>query len=150
MSKNVFEVKFTDPEGGVKLRSEILRPNGMLPFSGIDGEYLDSSFTVGAFDKDKLVSIVTFIKDSNELFSQKNQYIMRALVTDPDYRGQHAASHVVEFGMNELKKRGAELVWFKARVYAIPFYEKNGFETIGEEFMIPGICMHKIMYKEVD
>lgn len=144
---NKFEIKFVTPADGFRLRSDILRPSGMAPYKGIEGENLETSFHVGAYFDDNIISVVSFIKNSSDLFDELSQYNMRAMVTDPNYRGQHAGSQVIEFGINELIKRNVKLLWFNAREYAIEFYEKNGFTTIGEKFMIPDICMHKVMYK---
>lgn len=149
MTGSKFEVKFTTPDEGFDLRNEILRPAGTAPFKGIEGENLDTSFHVGCFLDGHIISIATFLKKSNSLFSQQYQYFMRGMVTHPDYQGQGAGSSVIDFGINELKKRNVNFLWFNARINAVPFYEKNGFSSIGEEFLIPEIGMHVVMYKSL-
>lgn len=147
MEKDTFTIKYITPKDAFDLRSNFLRTPTMPPYHAFEGENLPSSLHLGAYDGNRIVSAVSFVQGKSDHFSQDKQYMMRAMVTDPDYRNKHAASIIIEEGIRELVKRGTEVVWFNARVYAIPFYEKNGFTVIGDEFMIPDVCMHKVMYK---
>ena len=46
----------------------------------------------------------------------------------------------------EIKKKGT-LLWCNARIIAIEFYKKIGFQIKGEEFDIADIGKHYFMYK---
>jgi GNAT superfamily N-acetyltransferase len=36
-------------------------------------------------------------------------------------------------------------LWCNARLHAIPFYERNGWETEGDVFHVPDVGPHKVM-----
>ncbi len=69
------------------------------------------------------------------------------MATEPDVRGagfgaalvaaciEHAAAH-----------RGGEL-WCNARMAAVGFYRRMGFEVVGDEFEIAGIGAHVVMVR---
>jgi len=44
--------------------------------------------------------------------------------------------------------QGGTMLWFNARTVAVPFYEKHGFATRGDEFEIPGVGPHYVMWQE--
>ena len=116
---------------------------------GLDIDDLESTFHVGAFKNEELVSIGTFLVQKNKKFKEKNQYRLRAMATSPTVRGESFGKKVIDFAVNELQKRKVELLWCDAREVALGFYEKMGFKTIGDFYEIPIIGKHKLMYKKI-
>lgn len=113
------------------------------------GDKLDSNFHFAIRDSEtqKLACIATF---HQEIFGQHpdlNSYRLRAMATVPDYFRQGLATKVLSAGMTEAKTKGAKLLWFNARIKAIPFYNSMGFEVASDEFDILGIGPHKLMFK---
>jgi ribosomal protein S18 acetylase RimI-like enzyme len=41
----------------------------------------------------------------------------------------------------------ASVIWFNAREKAVPFYEKSGYQTMGNSFEIPEVGTHFVMFK---
>jgi ribosomal protein S18 acetylase RimI-like enzyme len=68
-----------------------------------------------------------------------------AVLENHQKKGYGAA--LVQHAMSYLQKEKEFLVWFNARIIALGFYEKLGFQKIGIEFEIVPIGMHYIMYK---
>ena len=68
-----------------------------------------------------------------------------AVLENQQKKGYGAA--LVRHTMAHLQKEKEYLVWFNARIIALGFYEKLGFQITGTEFEIVPIGMHFIMYK---
>ena len=67
----------------------------------------------------------------------------------PEHRGNGAGRKLMEGLIHEAKRRGYHRLVLAAQIEAIPFYEKTGFQTTGEEFMECGIP-HVMMEMAVD
>lgn len=115
----------------------------------LDIDDLESTFHVGAYKNEELVSIGTFLLQNNEKFKELKQYRLRAMATSPKVRGENFGKKIIEFAMNELQNRKVELLWCDAREVALGFYEKMGFKTVGDFYNVPQIGPHKLMYKKI-
>lgn len=112
-----------------------------------DDDY-DSSIHVGAFLNGMLIGAATFVQESHNSFSQaKTPFRLRGMATDTDFQGQGVGRQVLGFGTKELGRFQCDFLWCKAREIAFPFYERLDFMYFGELFDLPGIGLHKIMYK---
>ena len=61
---------------------------------------------------------------------------LRGMATDPALRGQGFGEAVLTRAMGEAAARGGAYTWCNARSTAVPFYERLGFRSEGEEFVI--------------
>lgn len=81
----------------------------------------------GAFMDNKLVGVVS-------LFQNGNDFQFRKFAVDESVQGMGIGKtmlqHLVDFAINENAKR----LWCNARVSAIGFYLKYGFENTGQFF----------------
>jgi|TARA_R110000782_G_C14819291_1_gene413970 [ribosomal protein S5]-alanine N-acetyltransferase len=116
----------------------------------LDIDDLPTTFHVGAFKNGEIVSIGTFLQQENEKFEATNQYRLRAMASSSKVRGENFGKLLIEFAIKELKNRKADLLWCDARKVALGFYEKMGFNVIGDFYEIPIIGPHKLMYKLID
>ena len=57
-----------------------------------------------------------------------------------------AARALLNTAFQILKER-SRLLWCDARIIATGFYEKLGFEKLGDRYSIPIIGLHYLMYK---
>ncbi len=132
------------------LRLEVLWPHkNSLNECGLEIDDLQSTFHVGAYKNEELVSIGTFLLQNNEKFKELKQYRLRAMATSPTVRGENFGKKVIDFALEELKNRKVELLWCDAREVALGFYEKMGFTLVGDFYEIPIIGKHKLMYKKI-
>ncbi|MXV52765.1 GNAT family N-acetyltransferase [Pedobacter sp. HMF7647] len=156
-------IKFISGEDTLHIRNQVLRNNLLTPqeciFSGDDEA---GSFHLGYFDDEKLVCIATFHKQNiverPELFPQvsshlnndnKNVYRLRGMATLPEYRGKGIGNQLVNFAIVYLRGQKVNDLWCDARKVAYRFYKSLGFEFISEEFEIPNIGPHKVMYLKI-
>ena len=133
------------------LRQQMLVPTHELTkakFENDDDE--DISFHLGAFSDSKLVSVASFFYERNPIFSDLHQYQLRGMATLQDYQGQGLSSELLSFAFPIIKQNFCTLLWCNARVSAIGFYEKVGFQKFnGEIFEIDEIGPHVLMYKNI-
>lgn len=131
------------------LRSQILRPGQPLELSQYPGDDSPENFHLAAMEKDVIVGIASFYLEPFKEFSAKKPYRLRGMATAPEVRGQGHGRALVESGLEELRARGCDLLWFNARQVAFGFYEKMGFQYHGEMFELPLIGPHKVMYSRL-
>ncbi len=129
------------------LRQKILRPSAPLAecINGTDEAV--GSFHLGGFVEKQLVTVASFHVESQIDLPSLFPYRLRGMATEPEFQGKGYGRQVLVKGMDLLhKQKNCDLLWFNARKNAYKFYETLGFSFLGEEFEIPQIGPHKVMY----
>ena len=78
-----------------------------------------------------------------------NAYQLRGMAVLSEYQGKGLGMRILKSGEEALIERKAEILWMNARLVAVPFYEKQGYQKKGTAFDIPGIGPHFIMFKRL-
>jgi len=65
-----------------------------------------------------------------------------------EYRGKHYGLALIEKMESVIKEKGYSKAKLNAQTYAIPFYEKQGYKKVSDEFMDAGIP-HVTMIKNL-
>lgn len=130
------------------LRRNVMRP-GMSSFEDViyDKDTHPSAIHLGIEQDGKIIACVSAYEEINPDFSQQVQYRIRALCVDENYRMQGIARKLFNKILEEVTNKGAQAIWFTARVHLTKFYNSFGFVEYGEQFLIPNSCMHIKMYK---
>jgi len=129
------------------LRLLVLRPNGSLKDVQWPHDNDEGAFHLGASNGAGLIGVGTFYPEKHKGLKGPRPFRLRGMATHPDHRGRGAGGMIVRQAMEELRKRDSTLVWCNARIKAVPFYEREGFEAHGEAFELPGIGMHYVMWR---
>lgn len=137
------------PEDTFEIRKKVLRENIPLPYE-FPGDFDESTIHFGYFIDDQLVSVASFMKSSHSYFHEKNQYQLRGMATLVAYQGKSIGTMLLLEAIKYLKEKQAELLWFNARIKALKFYQNLRFQTIGEEFDIPYVGGHYVMYQNLN
>lgn len=129
-----------------------LRQRVLKPFLSKDecinpGDDLITTKHFGLFHECKLICIATFILEPHPSLSSGFPYRLRGMATDEKYRGQGFGQILLRYGVEYLRQKRCDLVWFNARIKAFPFYEKQGYQYFGPLFEMKDIGPHKVMYK---
>jgi GNAT superfamily N-acetyltransferase len=141
------EIKLISAPETYALRKQELRKNMSLS-EKIPGDFEESSLHLGLFEDDQLACIATFMPASNVLFTEK-QYRLRGMATGEIYQKKGYGRAVLLKAEEILKERGIDLIWCNARLVALDFYKKLGYEIVGDEFDIPQIGGHFVMFKHI-
>ena len=142
-----FLVKEIRPKDCYSIRNQVLWQHKSFDDCGIDIDDQSDAFHLGAYKGDKLICVASFFKQSQAKFLEKNQYRLRAMATLSSAQNTGAARTLLNTAFQILKEKGQDLLWCDARIIATGFYEKLGFEKLGEPYLIPIIGLHYLMYK---
>lgn len=160
---NECKIEIVDSEMILNLRQKVLRPRSSIEQCRFPEDKNPLGFHLGLFVTEKqtdlvslpvLVSIGSFHPERSELLEAQigvsvRPYRLRGMATDTAYAGRGYGSQILQTGENQLKEKGVDLLWFNARQVAYRFYSRLGYQFFGNEFDMPGIGPHKIMYKAI-
>ena len=131
------------------IRAHMLRPGLPKEESVWPRDEEEQTFHLGAFLEGKLCSVASFYFENNPVFEDENQYRLRGMATLPDYQGKGMSSELLKMAFPIIKQNFCSILWCNARTNATGFYQKVGFEKVGDEFEIPGIGPHVLMFKRI-
>jgi GNAT superfamily N-acetyltransferase len=83
------------------------------------------------------------------------QWRLRGMASEPALQGCGIGGRVLDFGIAEIARRLAArgevsaALWCNGRTGARRFYERHGFEAIGELFETPGTGPHYVFWRRV-
>lgn len=143
------EIKIIKAEDTLALRQKVLKPFLRVQDCLEPQDLLVTSFHIGLFHNNKLVSVASFMIQSSPYFEAGLPYRLRGMATDESYRGQGFGAKLLRFGIDLLKDKRCDLLWCNARIRAFGFYQSMSFEFYGDLFEIPDIGPHKVMYKRI-
>ena len=141
------DIKKITVEETYAIREKELRKNMDLS-AQFSGDFDKDTLHLGLFRNNKLVSIVSFMKKNNNLFTGE-QYQLRGMATLEDFQGNDYGKMLILRAEEILKNKNIEIVWCNARITALEFYKKRGYLIIGAEFNIPQIGGHFLMSKNL-
>lgn len=136
------------------VRHPVLRAGRPLEDCSLDGDDLQTTFHYGAYDDNLHVGVATFLKSDaleSPVVLDKNDscYQLRGMGVIPEHQGRGIGKLLLEKGIEKLQSYQIDMLWFNARVIAIPFYESMGFEKTGEPFEVKNIGTHFKMFKKL-
>ncbi len=121
------------------LRRSLLRDGTASDRVEFEGDDEPSTFHLGAVlgdgTDDRLVSISTWMSRRYPDLPQHPGHQLRGMATDPAARGTGVSGELLRSGLDRCARAGSSLVWARARVAALTFYERHGFETRGPEYV---------------
>lgn len=139
------DVRQIESKDTYAIRSEVLRPGRPIKTCHFENDQDDNTIHLGAFKENQLVSIASFYLTNNKSFDEDYQYQLRGMATLEKFRGLGNSSALIRTALPLIQKNHVKLLWCNARISAQKFYEKIGFETIGEIFDIPDVGPHILM-----
>jgi GNAT superfamily N-acetyltransferase len=61
-------------------------------------------------------------------------------------QGGGLGTKLMKFALEDARKLGfSPIFWCNARIKAVPFYQRNGWQIASDEFDVPGIGPHFVM-----
>tara|TARA_R110002073_G_scaffold37866_3_gene109018 strand:+ start:31600 stop:32058 length:459 start_codon:yes stop_codon:yes gene_type:complete len=151
----MFRPELIDARETYPLRHSVLRPTLTIDQVGMEHDDLETSFHVGArcTDTGNILAIMTVMRDplpDGLIGTGMMAWRIRGMASHPEARGTGAGGAVLAFGIAHAWGMHNDLIWCNARRVAYGFYERYGFEIVGDEFDIEGIGPHKVMVRQTD
>ena len=113
-----------------------------------DGDNEQETVHIALYDNKILAGCVSLMRKRNEKFEENCQYQMRGMAVYPEFQNQGYGHALLEYAdYIAFKVKGADRVWFNARLNAVKLYKSFAYEAIGNSFMIEGVCEHILMTK---
>ena len=131
------------------VRHPVLRPGRPIESCHFDGDDLPTTSHFGLFLENQLAGVISAFKAQNKLFSEENQYQIRGMAVLSEFQKKGFGEALLEYCENEIRLKSGNLIWFNARETAIGFYEKSGYEILGDPFEIPDVGPHYILFKVI-
>ena len=113
-----------------QLRRDVLYPGSYLHDMEMDEDLQGYHF--GAFTVTQLIGVVS-------LFPLGESWQFRKFAIDPAFQSQGIGKQLLNHITHFAKTEGAKRLWCNARLSAIGFYKKSGFEQTGQTFSKNGI-----------
>jgi len=131
-----------DYQQELELRDEVLRkPLGMSIYNDrLEADKTDTH--IGAFVGEELVGVLVLTRVS------ETEVKMRQVAVAEKMQSQHVGTRMVDFAERFARAAGYTIILLHARKTAVPFYKKQGYCILGEEFLeinIPHYNMHKLI-----
>ena len=128
------------------LRHTVLRPGQAFAETVYPGD--DAGVHLGAFDGDRLVGIASLYEE-DRVGGRAGGWRLRGMATDAGVRGAGYGAALLAGCMEEVAGAGGTELWCNARMAAVGFYRRAGFDVVSEEFEVPGIGAHVVMTRLV-
>jgi [ribosomal protein S5]-alanine N-acetyltransferase len=132
-----------------ELRKKVLRPDLSYEELNYEGDLHKDSIHLGYFDRKKIIGIVTLYHTATQKIqneSPETMYRLRGMAVDFDTQKNGIGSSLLQACKDQITSVGGALLWCDARTEAKDFYEKNGFTTVGNQYIVPNVGPHYIMY----
>jgi GNAT superfamily N-acetyltransferase len=142
MSLKIIEFGSPSYQKMVELRFQILRNPLGLTFSQADLDKEKEDILIGFFEEDDLEGCCILTPDNKTDIRLRQMAVISGL----QHRG--IGRVIMNFAENVARDRGYKVLHMHARKTAIGFYQKLGYEIIGEEFeevTIPHFEMQKAL-----
>ncbi len=160
-----FTIDTVDASDTLQIRQAILRPEASADECVLDGDdHADTRHYAAFVDLDGVrtqCGVASIYLDpptctlppakrsdaATDGIAPRTMWRIRGVATLQDWRRRGVARWLVTAAMQHAYDQGGELVWCNARTPAVPLYSSLGFEIEGEEFDIPGVGDHFLMWR---
>ena len=118
-----------------QLRRSLLRDGTASDQVVFDGDEEPTTFHLGAVVDDDLVAISTWVSRRYADLPGHPGHQLRGMATVPTARGTGVSDELLVAGLGRCAELGSSVVWARARVAALSFYVRHGFEPRGHEYV---------------
>jgi GNAT superfamily N-acetyltransferase len=133
------------------MRRNILRPGMELEDVEFPGDDHPDTLHAGAFVGRALVGVASVYRVPPPWDHEDEEaWQVRGMATLEELRGRGIGRWLVALCMQHAYERAGHMIWCNARLSAVRFYEKLGFETRGDEFDIPDVGPHVVMWRTLE
>lgn len=145
-----FKVKEIKAEDTYPVRHSELRKGRPLEECKFVGDEIKTTIHIGGFYQNQLIAVATFLKQNHTDHNFQNAYQLRGMAVVREYHKKGFGKILLTFAETLLLRKSIRCIWMNARISAVAFYKKLGYNTIGDVFEIPKIGAHYVMFKKLN
>src|SRR5690554_8143455 len=97
----MIQIKKCTPDETIALRHTVLRSNMPKKESTFEGDYEEDTLHLGAFDKEKLIGVITFHRKKSNTFKAHPVYRLTGLAVLEEYRQKGIGKRLVKKGVDK-------------------------------------------------
>jgi ribosomal protein S18 acetylase RimI-like enzyme len=131
------------------VRHPVLRKGKPIASCHFESDDLPSTQHFGLYKNDKTEGVISLFDNNHSFFEETNQMQIRGMAVLENNQGKGFGRLLVTYCEELLKSQKTGLIWFNARENAVGFYQKMGYEIIGNAFDIPDVGIHYVMWKKL-
>ena len=124
------------------LRHAVLRPDLPAESACFPGDDAAATIHLAARAGGQVIGCASFMPSE---FAGAPAWQLRGMATAPGWRGRGVGARLLAHADDLLADEPVRLLWCNARVTAIGFYERQGWQVVSEEFDIPTAGPHRRM-----
>jgi GNAT superfamily N-acetyltransferase len=140
------EVRLISSAETLPLRLAVLRPGRPRESAMFPGDDAPDTKHFGAFREGKLLSIASLYGADLPDKPGLSAWQLRGMATAEEARNSGLGRALVHACTAYAREKHAQLLWCNARIVALGFYRKLGFDTIGPQFDVPDVGPHFRMW----
>jgi GNAT superfamily N-acetyltransferase len=157
------EVRLIPAAASYPLRQAVLRPHLGIDSVVWEGDEAPGTATFGAIDRatGAIVGVATAFPERapfdlavsglcSVVERESATWRLRGMATREDLRGSGIGTRVLDSVLDYVAAEGGLLIWCNARVSAVGFYERAGFSTWGDEWVLPTVGPHVVMWRRIE
>ena len=140
MALKIIDHGTSDYQEMVRLRDEILRKPLGLRFTKEELEKEKDNLLIAAYEDDTMMGCCMLVEETSKSVR------LRQMAVTKETQRKGIGKALMQFAENLARDRGYERITMHARKDAVGFYEKMGYNTVGQEFQeitIPHVEMEK-------
>ena len=131
------------------VRHPVLRSGRPIEDCAMPGDDDATSLHLGCYHNNRLTGVVSLMNNEATFQDQPHAYQLRGMAVLPTAQGQGLGSQLLVAAQDALRQAGNTRVWAQARIAAVPFYEKHGWQVVSDAFEIEGIGTHYQITKQL-
>lgn len=137
------DIRRVDAASTRPLRQAVLRPHQRAEDLVYPGDEAADSWHGAAVEADeRTVGVASVYREARPGSAGTDEWRLRGMAVVADRRDQGIGAALLAVALEHALRRGGRLVWCNARIRAVPFYRRHGFEVVGEPFEPPDIGIH--------
>jgi GNAT superfamily N-acetyltransferase len=160
----ILDIKVINAAQTYPVRHPELREGKPIESCAFEGDLLESTLHLGAYLNFELVGVASFMKQptyfptkkdasmvqhKNNTPSQPYEMQLRGMAVLKNHHKKGIGAAILSYGEQKLKELGYHGIWMNARIKAVGFYEKLGYDIHGDTFEIQGVGIHFKMSKKI-
>ncbi|RTY87536.1 GNAT family N-acetyltransferase [Flavobacterium sp. GT3R68] len=131
------------------VRHPVLRQGKPIESCRFDNDELPTTHHFGLFINHNLVGAISVFEKRHPLFTDERQFQIRGMAVLEDQQKKGLGESLMKYAEESVKTRNGKLIWFNARITAVGFYQKLGYEITGEAFEITDVGTHYVLFKRM-
>ena len=128
------------------LRRRVLRSH--RPEAGVDypGDHVPGAFHLGLLDDDgTLVGIASLSPEPTPHRPGRRALRLRGIAVEPTRQRAGGGGLLLDAAVERARLEGYEVLWADGRDTALAFYQRRGWEVVGEGFVHVGLPHHVVL-----